>query len=85
MTKNSLHIHLDHDLVDFIQVYAQEHRTTISEVMTQFLFALKRQEEGDSMELILAHSDFHKAILEVQSRLRNGTAEWHTFEDVFGA
>ncbi len=84
MTKTNLRIRLDPDLADFIHVYAQENRTTISNVMTQFLLALKRQTEGDSMELILANPDFHNAILEAQSRIRDGTAEWYTFEEVFG-
>ena len=84
MTKTRLQISLDHDLADFMRMYVQENRTTVSDVITQFLLALKRQADGDSMELILANPDFHKAIIDVQSRFRDGTAEWHTFEEVFG-
>jgi len=36
------------------------------------------------MEIILSNPDFHKALLDVQSRLRNDTAQWHSFEEVFG-
>ena len=84
MAKTRLNLSLDPDLINFIKVYAQENRTTISEVITQFLLTLKRQSEGDSMEIIFSNPDFHKAIIEVQSRLRDGTAEWYTFEEVFG-
>ena len=84
MPKARLNISLDQDLVDFVKVYARENRTTVADVVTQFVLALKRQAQGDSMEIILSNPDFHKALLEVQSRLGNGTAKWYTFEEVFG-
>ena len=84
MPKTRLNISLDQDLVDFIKVYVQENRTTVADVITQFLLALKQQAQGDSMEIIFSNPDFHKALIEVQSRLRDGTAKWHTFNDVFG-
>ena len=83
MSKSRLNISLDHDLVNFIKVYARENRTTVADVITQFLLALKRRAQGDSIEIILSNPDFHKALVDVQSRLRDGTAEWHTFEEVF--
>ena len=84
MSKTRLNISLDQDLVDFVKVYVQENRTTVANVVTQLILALKRQAQGDSMEIILSDPDFHKALLDVQSRLRNGTAKWHTFKEVFG-
>ncbi len=84
MPKARLNISLDQDLVEFVKVYVRENRTTVADVVTQFVLALKRQAQGDSMEIILSNPDFHKALLEVQSRLRNGTAKWYTFEEVFG-
>ena len=84
MPKARLNISLDQDLVDFVKVYVRENRTTVADVVTQFILALKRQAQGDSMEIILSNPDFHKALLEVQSRLSNGTAKWYTFEEVFG-
>ncbi len=84
MSKTRLNISLDQDLVDFVKLYVQENRTTVANVVTQFILALKRQAQGDSMEIILSDPDFHKALLDVQSRLRNGTAQWHAFEEVFG-
>ena len=84
MSKTRLNLSLDHDLVDFLKVYAQENRTTVSEMMTQFILSLKRKSEGDSMELIVSDPHFYSAIRDVQSRLREGKAKWHSFEDVFG-
>ena len=84
MSKTRLNISLDHDLVNFIKVYAKENRTTAADIITQFLLALKRRAQGDNMEIILSNPDFHQALIDVQSRLRDGTAKWHTFEEVFG-
>jgi len=83
MPKTRLNISLDQDLVDFIKVYVQENRTTVAEVIAQYLLALKRQSQGESMEIIFSNPDFHKALIAVQSRLRDGTAKWHTFQEVF--
>ncbi len=84
MTKIRLNVSLDHELADFVKVYAQENRPTVSEMMPQFILTLKRKAEGDSMALIFSDPDFYNAILEVQSRIRNGKAKWHTFEEAFG-
>ena len=84
MAKTRLNISLDQDLVDFVKVYVRENRTTVADLITQFVLGLKRQSHGDSMEIILSDPDFHKTLLDAQSRLRDGTAEWHTFEEVFG-
>ncbi len=83
MAKTRLNISLDQDLADFIKVYVQENRTTVADVVTQFILTLKRHVHGDSMEIILSDPDFHKTLVNVQSNLRNGTAEWHTFDEVF--
>ncbi len=84
MPKTRLNISLDQDLVEFIKVYVKENRLTVADVVTQLILSLKRQAHGDSMDIIFSDPGFHKAILDVQSRLRNGTAQWHTFEEVFG-
>ncbi|MDM8516487.1 hypothetical protein QUF76_09825 [Desulfobacterales bacterium HSG16] len=82
--KTSLNISIDHDLADFITIYAQENRTTSSEVITQFILGLKRRSSQDSMDLILSDSNFHHALTEVRSRIKDGSAQWHTFDEVFG-
>ena len=84
MPKARLNISLDQDLVDFVKVYVRENRTTVADVITQFVLALKRQAQGNSMEIILSDPDFHKTLLNIQSRLRDGKAKWYSFEEVFG-
>ena len=83
MDKTRLNVSLDCDLANFAKIYVQENRTTVSELITQFLLSLKRNSEGESMEIIYSNPDFHKSIKDVQSKLRKGTAKWHTFEEVF--
>lgn len=84
MLKTRLNISLDHDLADFIKVYAQENRTTASDVITQFILGLKRETQNDSMNLILSDPKFCQTLKDVQTRLRNGSAEWYSFDEVFG-
>lgn len=82
MPKSRLNISLDNDLANFIKLYAQENRTTAADIITQFILSLKRQTEGDNMEIILSNPDFYQAIIDVHKRLRDGTAEWYSFKDV---
>ncbi len=83
MAKNRLNISLDQDLVDFAKLFAAENRTTVAEVITQYLLSLKRRAQGETTANILAHPAFHEAMEDVQARLRDGKAEWHTFDEVF--
>jgi Family of unknown function (DUF6364) len=83
MAKNRLNISLDQDLVDFAKLFAAENRTTVAEVITQFLLGLKRRAHGETTAEILAHPAFHEAMTDVQTRLRDGNAEWNTFDEVF--
>ena len=83
MSKSRLNVSMDGDLVDFIKIYAKENRTTAAEIFTQFILSLKRRSHGDPMEIILSNTDFHQAIIETQSRIQNGTAQWHSFDQVF--
>ena len=83
MSKTRINISIDEDLAEYVKVYAQENRTTTSEVFTQFILGLKRRNEGNSMDIIYDNPDFHNAILDVKRRLQDGTAEWHSFAEVF--
>ena len=85
MSKARLNISMDDDLVDFIKIYARENRTTAAEIFTQFILSLKRRSQGDPMDIIFANPDFQQALMDTQARLKNGTAQWHSFEEVFGA
>ncbi len=83
MAKNRLNISLDQDLVDFAKLFAAENRTTVAEVITQYLLSLKRKAQGETTTRILAHPAFHEAMEEVQAKLQGGKAEWHSFDEVF--
>jgi hypothetical protein len=84
MPKTRLNISLDQDLAEYIKIYARENRTTTSEVFTQFILGLKRRRQGDSMDIIYSNPEFYKAVLDVQNRLKDGSAEWYSFDEVFG-
>ena len=83
MPKTRLNISIDQDLAEYIKVYAQKNRTTASEVITQFILGLKRSSLGDSMDLIYSNPDFHKAVLDAKTKLQDGSAEWHSYDEVF--
>jgi len=84
MLKTELNISLDKELADFVNIYAQENRTTASEMITQFILGLKGLTREDSTEVVFSNPEFCQAIKDVQRKLRDGSAEWHTFEEVFG-
>jgi len=83
MAKSRLNVSLDRDLVDFVKFFAEENRTTVAEVITQYLLNLKRRAQGESTEKILTHPAFHEAMTDVQARLHDGDTEWFTFSEVF--
>jgi hypothetical protein len=84
MAKARLNISLDPDLAEFAKLFAAENRTTVADVFTQYLLALKRRASGDATEMVLANPAFHEALVDAQVRLRDGSAEWHSFDEVFG-
>lgn len=84
MTKTRINISLDQDLADFIRLFAVENRTSVADMITQYLLALKRRAEGERTEQILSHPAFQKAMMDAQARLRDGKASWHSYDEVFG-
>lgn len=84
MSKTRINISLDQDLADFAKIFATENRTSVADVITQYLLSLKRRVEGQSTEKILSHPAFVKAMEEAQAKLRNGKAQWHSYDEVFG-
>ncbi|MFZ5798931.1 MAG: DUF6364 family protein [Desulfobulbaceae bacterium] len=84
MAKTRLNISLDQDLADFAKIFATENRTSVAEIITQYLLALKRRAEGENTEKILSHPAFEKAMRDAQRKLRDGKAEWHSYDEVFG-
>ncbi len=83
MAKTRINISLDKDLAEFAKIFAAENRTSVADLFTQFLLSLKRRVEGEDTQKILAHPAFQKAMEEAQARLRDGTAEWHSYDEVF--
>jgi len=84
MPKTRINLSIDQDLADFAKMFAAENRITFAEIITQYLLALKRRVEGESVEKVLAHPAFEDAMEKAQARLRKGTARWHTYDEVFG-
>lgn len=83
MLKGKVNITLDRDLIDYIKTYAEEQRTTISEVFTQFVLNLKRTKEKDPTDIIMADPDFRKSLLDTVSKIRSGRLKWHSYDEVF--
>ena len=84
MSKTRLNVSLDQDLAEFAKVFAAENRTSVANIITQYLLALKRRVEGEYIETILDHPAFQKAMEDAQAKLRAGTAQWHSYDEVFG-
>ncbi len=83
MPKTRLNVSLDQDLAEFAKVFAAENRTSVADMVTQYLLALKRRVEGEYMEKIFAHPAFQQAMEDAQTKLRAGTAQWHSYDEVF--
>ena len=84
MSKTRINISTDQDLADFIKIYAAENRTTVADIFTQYILFLKRNTDGEKAETILSNPLFHKSMEEAQVKLQNGSAVWHSYDDVFG-
>ena len=53
MSKTRLNISLDRDLAEFAKNFAAENRTSVANIVTQYLLSLKRRVEGKYIEEIL--------------------------------
>ena len=84
MSKARLNISLDQDLVDFAKMFATENRTSVAEVITQYLLALRRRVRAEEEVSVLSNPAFREAMEDVRIRLRDGSAQWHDFDEVFG-
>jgi len=84
MSKTRLNVSLDQDLAEFAKAFAAENRTSVANIVTQYLLALKRRVEGEYIETVLGHPAFQQAMEDAQTKLRTGTAQWHSYDEVFG-
>jgi 16S rRNA G966 N2-methylase RsmD len=83
MPKSKINITMDQDLVEYIKSYAEEQRTSVSEIFTQFILNLKRAKINDPTDIILADPDFRDSLIETIMKLRSGQVKWHKYEEVF--
>ncbi len=84
MPKTRLNISTDKDLADFIKIYAAENRTTIANIVTQYILSIKRRVEGKKTNNILSNPIFNESMIEVQTKLQEGSSTWYSYDDVFG-
>jgi hypothetical protein len=85
MPKTRINISLDQDLADFVKVFAVENRTSVADIVTQYLLTLKRKIEGKDSERILSHPAFQEAMEVAQEKLKDGSAEWYSYGEVFNS
>ncbi len=83
MPKTRINISLDQDIANFARIFAAENRVTVADLMTQYLLNLKRKVEGRNAEFIFADPAFQTAMQETLTRLQDGSAVWHTYDEVF--
>ena len=83
MHKGKVNITLDRDLIEYVKTYAEEQRTTILEIFTQFVLNLKRTKDKEPTEVILTDPDFKESLLDMISRIRNGKVKWFKYDEVF--
>lgn len=84
MSKTRINLSIDEDLAEFAKVFAAENRTTVADVITQYILALKRTIEGDVTTQILSNKAFREALEDSREKLRTGKAKWQTYDEVFG-
>ena len=83
MPKSKINITMDEDLVEYVKSYAEEQRTSVSDVFTQFILNLKRAKTDDQTEIILADPDFRDSLMETIARIRSGKVKWHKYKEIF--
>lgn len=83
MEKGKLNITLDRDLIDYAKIVAKENRTTVSELVSQFILNLKRSRENDPTEIIFSDPAFKESILTTITNLKTGNVKWHNYEEIF--
>ncbi len=83
MQKGKLNVTLDKDLIEYMKGYAEEQRTTVSEIFTQFILTVKRTKEDSSTDIILSDPDFTRSLLDTISQIRSGKMKWHKYKEVF--
>jgi hypothetical protein len=81
--KGKLNITMDQDLIEYAKIYANEQRTTVSEVISQFVLNIKRLRENDPTEIILSDPNFRDALWGTMKRIQSGDVQWSRYDEVF--
>jgi len=76
MQKGKINVTMDRDLIEYAKAYAEEQRTTVSEVFTQFILNVKRVREGGPTEIIMADPDFRDSLLDTIAKVGTGDIKW---------
>ena len=84
MAKSRLNLSIDEDLIDFAKDFAAKNRMAVADMVTQYFLSLKRQDERELQQSLLANPAFQAAMEETKEKLKQGTAKWFSFEEVFG-
>lgn len=74
---------MDQDLIEYVKSYADEQRTSVSEVFTQFILNLKRSKSKEPTDIVLADPDFRDSLLQTIERIKSGDVKWHKYKEVF--
>jgi precorrin-6B methylase 1 len=83
MPKGKMNITMDQDLIEYAKIYANEQRTTVSEVFSQFVLNMKRLKENDPMVIVLGDPCFRDSLLETMTRIQSGDVQWSRYDEVF--
>jgi len=83
MPKSKINITMDQDLIEYVKAYADEQRTSVSEVFTQFILNLKRSKSKEPTDIILADPDFRDSLLQTIERIKSGDVRWNKYKEVF--
>ena len=83
MHKGKLNITIDTDLIEYVKAYAEQQRTSVSEIISQFILYLKRTKENDPTDTILSDPDFSESLFLTIEKIRTGKAKWHRYDEVF--
>lgn len=84
MRKERLNLAFDQDLVLFIRGYAQENRTTLTDLFTQYMLTLMRNMSDTQNPSVVYDRAFNKTMEDIRTAARSGNTKWHTYEEVFG-
>ena len=83
MPKTRINISIDHYLADFAKVFSPDNRTSVAETAPQYLLSMKRGIDGEKYQHILSHPAFQEAMESAQKRVQQGSALWHSYDEIF--